>query len=419
MIRIVVISVILTSLILEGCNGKRVSLSNNKNESAGSAIQNAPPRLTSVSEKEVTFYPAYSYLREDNWVVDLRGWVHQSRKSLNKFVTVLATLKNKCDGQSLDIFKSRSDVFESDDKFGENVIIEFDSDPDRTRYSFKGRSDLNGIVELSLTLPKRRVEKLLEAQKAPNKWLTYHAVSSSHIGLGRIRLTESQGVSIVSDIDDTIKISEIPAGQQRVFDYAFCREFQAAPGMADKYKDWSNATAHPDWNDVTFHYVSGGPQQLLGPLYDFLVVGQGGFPEGTFHLRYFPKNLLASETRNNLKRFAAGPMDTTFQHKVNEITKLMDTFPDRKFILVGDSGEVDPEVYNKIRDERPQQVQEVWIRDVVDDSKDNPYRLTGMNIIEADKVACMEERHYKALSNMVDQKHPQTKYQKKSVIHCD
>jgi hypothetical protein len=42
-----------------------------------------------------------------------------------------------------------------------------------------------------------------------------------------------------------------------------------------------------------------------------------------------------------------------------------------------------------------------------------------MNIIEADKVACMEECHYKALSNMVDQKHPQTKYQKKSVIHCD
>ena len=137
MIRIVVISVILSSLILEGCNGKKISPSNNKNESADRAIQNAPPRLTAVSEKEVTFSPAYSYLREDNWVVDLRGWVHQSRKSLNRYMTVLATLKNKCDGQSMDNFKSRSDVFESDDKFGEKVIIEFDSDPDRTQYLFK------------------------------------------------------------------------------------------------------------------------------------------------------------------------------------------------------------------------------------------------------------------------------------------
>lgn len=413
------ISVILTSLILAGCGRQITPNSNNRNEVTSRAIQNAPKRLTSSGEKEVTFYPTYGYFREDDWVIDLRGWVHQGRKSLNKFITVLATLKNKCNGQSMDIFKSRSEVFECDDKSGESVVIEFDSDPDRKQYSFKERSNLNGIVELSLTLPKERGEKLLEAQNSLNKWLTYRAVSSGHIGLGRIRLIEPQGISIVSDIDDTIKVSEIPAGQRTVFDYAFCREFEAAPGLADRYRDWSNATVHQDWSDVTFHYVSGGPQQLVGPLYDFLIAGRGGFPEGTFHLRFFPKNLLDKETRKNLKRFAAGPMDTTYQHKVKEITKLMETFPGRKFILVGDSGEVDPEVYTTIRDEHPQQVQEIWVRDVVDDSHDNPYRLTGMNIIEVDKIVCLEERHYKALSDMVEQKHQPNKYQKKVGSRCD
>ena len=419
MIRHLVIPVILSSLLLAGCKGCGSQLTPKPNNGNGPAIKTAPPRLTSPGGKEVTFYPAYAYLREDNWVINLRGWVHESRESLNRFVTVLATLKDKCDGRSMDNFKSRSDVFECDDESGEHIKIEFDSDPDKTQYPFEERSNLNGIVELSLTLPKEKAEKLLEAQNSPNRWLTYRAVSSGHVGLGRIRLIESQGVSVVSDIDDTIKISEIPAGQRRVFDYAFCREFVAAPGMADKYKDWSNTDAHPDWSDITFHYVSGSPQQLLGPLYDFLIVGPGAFPEGTFHLRFFPKNLLNRETRKNIKRFTAGPMDTTYQHKVNEITKLMKTFPDRKFILVGDSGEVDPEVYKKIRDDHPQQVLEIWIRDIVDDRNDNPYRLAGMNIIEADKVDCMEERHYDALSEIVKLNHKPNEYQKRSAKSCD
>lgn len=405
MIRLIASATIITSFLLGGCGRK----------------------TTSISDKEITFYPTYSYLREDNWVIDLRGWVHQKRRTLGEAMTILATIRDKCDGQSMDVFKSRSEVFESDDKFGENVIIEFDSDPDRTQYSFKEESNLNGIVELSLMLPKERAEKLLEAQDSPNKWLTYHAVSGGHAGLGRIRLMESQGVSIISDIDDTIKISEIPAGHATVFDYAFCRAFEAAPGMADRYKDWSNPTAHPDWGDVTFHYISGGPQQLFGPLYDFLIAGTGGFPEGTFHLRFFPKNVLDRETRKNLKRFVAGGMDTTYQHKIAEITKLMKAFPERKFILVGDSGEIDPEVYEKILDEHRQQVQEIWIRDVIDDFKDNPDRLKEMKFIDAGKIVCLEEAHYKDLSEIVTQKHPEwsntrsqpIKYKKQLARNCD
>jgi phosphatidate phosphatase APP1 len=112
-------------------------------------------------------------------------------------------------------------------------------------------------------------------------------------------------------------------------------------------------------------------------------------------------------------------MDTTFDHKVTEITKLMETFPGRKFILVGDSGEVDPEVYKRIRDEHPQQVEEIWIRDLVDDLHDNSYRLTRMNIIAVDPIVCMEEPHYKALSDMVDKRDKPNTYQKKAVKNCD
>ena len=130
-----------------------------------------------------------------------------------------------------------------------------------------------------LRLSSERTQQLLVSQASSNKWLTYRAVSGDHTGLGRVRLMEPQGVSIISDIDDTIKVSEIPAGQHTVVSYTFCREFEAVPDMVTRYKEWSDPALHSDWGDVTFHYVSGGPEQLYGPLYDYLIAGAGGFPE--------------------------------------------------------------------------------------------------------------------------------------------
>lgn len=79
----------------------------------------------------------------------------------------------------------------------------------------------------------------------------------------------------------------------------------------------------------------------------------------------------------------------------------MEKFPGRKFILIGDSGEIDPEVYHLIRDKYPQQVQEIWIRDVVNDAEVNPVRLEGMKVIKVEPVICATQSHYKNLSEMI------------------
>ena len=61
----------------------------------------------------------------------------------------------------------------------------------------------------------------------------------------------------------------------------------------------------------------------------------------------------------------------------------MTNLPKRKFFLYGDSGECDPEVYREIRDNSNfrAQVQEIWIRDVVNAAMETPDRLAGMKII--------------------------------------
>ena len=68
---------------------------------------------------------------------------------------------------------------------------------------------------------------------------------------------------------------------------------------------------------------------------------------------------------------------------MSQISEIIQRFPERKFILVGDSGEKDPEVYREIKKKFPNQVQEIKIRDVVNDREKNKSRLEGMTIIEA------------------------------------
>ena len=160
--------------------------------------------------------------------------------------------------------------------------------------------------------------------------------------------------------------------------------------MADKYQGLG---------DISFHYVSGGPWQLFEPLHDFLNSGTSAFPAGTFHLNYFPKNFLAEDTRSLLKDTIAGSLGRTYDHKVEQISRLMGRFPGRKFILVGDSGELDPEVYRRMRDLFHEQVAGSWIRGVVGDEQVNPYRLEGVEIIKAAEIICATRIIIKSLAS--------------------
>ena len=385
--------------------GKRVTALVEKLKSA------APPRLSAGTGEEVTFFPTYGYREGNGWKIQVRSWSHQNRSHVSRVVTKLATLlatvKNKCDAAEMANFQSRSNDFEDDDKSHEKVIIKFDADPTGQSYEFDERSNANGIAQLDLTLTDERARQLLASQNSANGWLTFSAISEDHTGRGRVRLIEPEGVSLISDIDDTIKITDIPAGKDTVLRNTFCREFRSLPEMAKSYSDLV---------DVPVHYVSGGPQQMFGPLYDFLIVEPGGFPEGTFHLNFFPKNISSAETI----RLAVGGFTSTFDHKVDEITKIMNKFPRRQFILVGDSGEVDPEVYKRIRSERPDQVKEIRIRDLINDADPNanPYRLEGMVIIKADPVICVSEDHFKSLSKKLKEIDPTKTYRRNTTPPC-
>ena len=57
----------------------------------------------------------------------------------------------------------------------------------------------------------------------------------------------------------------------------------------------------------------------------------------------------------------------------------MTNLPGRRFTLIGDSGELDPEVFSQLRAERPEQVLKIVIRDVVDARRNAPERLRAVD----------------------------------------
>jgi hypothetical protein len=338
--------------------------------------------------KDVTVYPSYAYLKGDEWVIPLRVWVHDNRDTpfVEDAIERLAARHFAEDlGRELrPEEKTRLDAclanFIADDKSDEEVEFVFDADPRREVFPLKSRTSPNGIVEEEVRVPAGRLAPLLEGKTGDARWLkiTATADGGNGRGSGAVRFLEPTGLSVVSDIDDTVKVTEIPAGRRTVLRNTFLREFRAAEGMRERYFKFVEE-AGPS-GDVCFHYVSGSPWQLYELLARFLI-DDSRFPAGTFHMKNLRKNLLEPGALDTIKAFATGGDLATLDQKVRQITQLMLNLPGRRFILVGDSGERDPEVYRAIRELFPAQVQKVFIRDVLAE------RLSGVELITGPGVA--------------------------------
>ena len=65
------------------------------------------------------------------------------------------------------------------------------------------------------------------------------------------------------------------------------------------------------------------------------------------------------------RRFA--PLESPDRHKLAAIRSLLRRFPARRFVLVGDAAERDPEIYGVIARESPTRIDRIWIRRVPGD----------------------------------------------------
>ncbi|CAG8466138.1 3315_t:CDS:2 [Diversispora eburnea] len=162
---------------------------------------------------------------------------------------------------------------------------------------------------------------------------------------GVVNLVEPEGISVISDIDDTIKETAVLSGPRAILANTFLQPFKDVPGMAKLYRFWYD-------KGVKFHYVSNSPWQLLPMLRSFF--NTHNFPPGSAHLKFY----------DGLIRSARDQRGNPTASKFEYIREILKDFPKRKFILIGDSGEHDPDIYAEIAEKFPNQIIRILIRDV-------------------------------------------------------
>ncbi|KAH8829189.1 hypothetical protein DL96DRAFT_1597088 [Flagelloscypha sp. PMI_526] len=158
------------------------------------------------------------------------------------------------------------------------------------------------------------------------------------------------GFGVISDLDDTIKISNV-LDKVKLAKATLIDDPQVVGGMPELYKGFVQSLDNP-----LFSYVSGSPYQLIPFVQSFI---QDNYPDGPKFLR----NLTVFDIPNLIETLT--DEFNTFNHKLATIDRLMGLYPQKKFLMIGDSTEKDPETYAEaFRKYGGDRVQCIWIREV-------------------------------------------------------
>jgi len=175
-------------------------------------------------------------------------------------------------------------------------------------------------------------------------------ITGSSTETGLLVLPQSNVLGLISDLDDTILVSEVNS-TRRMLGNALLRnplQRQAVPGTASLYRQL--AARNPDPAAAPIFYLSASPRQLHFSIETFL--GHNDFPPGVL----ITKRVTNDETSELLFDQVA--------YKKARIGEILARAPHVRFTLFGDDGERDPEIYEEVRRLHPERVDAVWIRRV-------------------------------------------------------
>lgn len=298
------------------------------------------------SSEEVIFFPTSATITEKGlWKFPIHHWVYESEeKSIpqqlsRKIVTEILELVGLSDDDTKsENFKERIQWFLVNNKGGKNISIKISSAGLNDGTSLHSTA-ANGHAKTDVYLPFKKNLQDRSWIKIKTDDLTQH----KRTFYGEVQLIPESGLSVISDIDDTIKISNV-LDKKKLLKNVFVEPYQATKGMPALYQQLKEKGAY-------FHYVSSSPWQLFPNLKIFMA---SRYPKGTMTLRYF--RLKDGSFFNFLR--------SSQDYKIKSISSIIKRYPKHQFILIGDSGEHDPEIYANIYQQFPNNIQSIWIRPV-------------------------------------------------------
>jgi phosphatidate phosphatase APP1 len=192
-----------------------------------------------------------------------------------------------------------------------------------------------------------------DGEPFPPGWHTVEVEAPGVSGAGTVFVVPDDAPFIVvSDFDDTLAVSHVTS-RYRLIATAFFEDADTHPpvdGMPALYASFLRARPVPP----AFAVVTGWPIQFAPRLVRFLA--KNGFPPMALFLRNLGRATLSG-------------------YKEPVLRRLVERFP-QPLVLVGDSGERDPEIYRTLAREHPGRVLRIYVREA--DTVGPASRFEGM-----------------------------------------
>jgi phosphatidate phosphatase APP1 len=167
---------------------------------------------------------------------------------------------------------------------------------------------------------------------------------------------------VISDIDDTVIATNVTSTLKMLATVLLSNAHTRMPfeGIAAFYRALQSGASQLEGNPI--FYVSSGPWNLYGLLIEFFKLND--IPLGPLFLRDFGPNIL----------FPSRPHVT---RKLSQIGRILNAYENLPFVLIGDSGERDPEIYTEVVKQHPERIRAIYIRSV----DQRPERLAAIDVL--------------------------------------
>jgi phosphatidate phosphatase APP1 len=169
---------------------------------------------------------------------------------------------------------------------------------------------------------------------------------------GHVLVPRGANFGVISDLDDTVVRSSATNILKMAWIVVRNNAHTRLPfeGVGAFYEGLRRGKEGDAFNPI--FYVSSSPWNIYDLLEDFLNVH--GIPPGPLFLKDWSPTVLGKHQ----------------DYKLGVIRNLLETYEDLPFVLIGDSGEEDPEIYLQTIREHPERIKTVYIRDVTPGKRD-------------------------------------------------
>ncbi len=239
--------------------------------------------------------------------------------------------------------------------------------------SIKGKTDHSGSFWCDVAMDERQTKLVSITLNNPKEevWLTENLYPNT---IHRIQAN----TLVISDLDDTLIHSFIhnKFKQLRTLLFTSVENRKTVTTMANLIGRFVQSGATP-------FYLSNSEQNLFPMLFRFLALNK--FPAGPLFLKqYIGWKQLVWRKKFSVKNL----------HKLSMLEKILDLFPDKQYILIGDNTQHDLAIYLEAAEKYPHNIRYIIIREVSKKPADKVVMQQALTTLQKNKIGLHYSSHF-------------------------